>query len=329
MNARTRKFEDVAATRGSTPLLLGITGPSFSGKTYSALRLAVGIQRVVGGDIHVIDTENRRATHYADKFKFRHIDFQPPFGPLDYLAALEHAIAHGAGVVVVDTATHEHSGPGGVMDQSEKFLNAKCGDDWKKREKLFMLSLARPKAERKRLNAYIARMPVSAIFCYRAYEKIKPVAGGEPIKLGWQPETTSTLPYEMTQRFLLGPSSDGVPTINPETKAERLQIKNPEQFRGWVKSEPLSEDLGERMARWSAGDASAAVYRFGNGPHKGKAITDVPTAYLTEVAEHPKASDAMKRRAQDEIERRIQAESRGSFDPETGEVPSEQTDLPV
>ena len=40
------------------------------------------------GDIHVIDTEARRALHYASYFKFRHTPFDAPFGSLDYLAAM-------------------------------------------------------------------------------------------------------------------------------------------------------------------------------------------------------------------------------------------------
>ena len=70
-----------------------VTGPSGSGKTFSALRLATGIARVVPGGIVLIDTENRRAKHYASEFKFSHIDFSPPYGSLDYLAALNTAAA--------------------------------------------------------------------------------------------------------------------------------------------------------------------------------------------------------------------------------------------
>jgi predicted ABC-type transport system involved in lysophospholipase L1 biosynthesis ATPase subunit len=86
-----RRFDIRPAVRQKVPLLLGLAGPSGSGKTYSALRLAAGIAEVTGGDVVVIDTENRRAQHYADQFNFQHIDFAPPYGPLDYLAALQTA----------------------------------------------------------------------------------------------------------------------------------------------------------------------------------------------------------------------------------------------
>ena len=71
-------FEFKPATRERTPCMVGIVGPSGTGKTFSALRLATGMQKVSGGDVAVVDTEGRRALHYADKFKFLHLDFGPP-----------------------------------------------------------------------------------------------------------------------------------------------------------------------------------------------------------------------------------------------------------
>lgn len=254
-----RTFTLSPAVRGRVPLLLGIVGPSSSGKTFSALRLATGIQRVVGGDIAFIDTEHNRGLHYADRFKFSHLPMSAPFGPLDYLAAIEHCVAAGAKTLVIDSMTHEHSGDGGVMDQSERWLDEKCGNEWSKRQAMQMLSWVRPKQQRKRLNNAIVQLGINAVLCYRADEKIKPVKGGEPLKLGWQPETTSKLHYDMIQRFLLTPGCDGVPSLIPETDAEKRLVKNPAQFRDYFKSgQPLSEDLGEQLARWASGSMPAS-----------------------------------------------------------------------
>src|SRR5580698_6102572 len=107
-----RTFDDKPALRQSVPLLIGIMGPSGGGKTYSALRLATGIQEIAGGDIGVIDTEAKRALHYADFFKFQHLEFGAPFGSLDYLAAIRHFVDKGVKTIVVDSMTHEHSGVG-------------------------------------------------------------------------------------------------------------------------------------------------------------------------------------------------------------------------
>lgn len=263
-----RVFQDAPAVRNRSPLIVGITGASSSGKTYSALRLATGIQKAVGGEIYGIDTEANRMLHYADYFKFRHVPFPPPHGPRDYIAAIDHCVSKGARIIVIDSMTHEHDGEGGVLDQIEQYLEEKAGADWSKRQALQMVAQVRPKQDRKALNRRIVQLgDVVFILCYRAEQKIKPLKRGEknpvdgsrePIDLGWQPTTTSKLPYDMTARFLLTPGSEGVPTLLPPNPAEQQLIKAPRQFKDWFKAgEPLSEDMGERMARWAMGEKPA------------------------------------------------------------------------
>ena len=113
---RQRTFEAHQAVRDFVPLLIGLMGPSGSGKTYSALRLATGIQEVTGGDIYALDTEARRMLHYADRFRFQHVPFAAPFGSLDYLAALRFCVGQGGKTIIVDSMSHEHEGPGGLLD---------------------------------------------------------------------------------------------------------------------------------------------------------------------------------------------------------------------
>lgn len=262
MKAADRTFTAKPAVRGRTPLLLACTGSSGSGKTFSALRLATGMQRVLGGKIVGIDTEHRRMLHYADRFKFDHIDFEPPFGPLDYLAAIEQAVAQGGTVLVIDSMTHEHNGPGGVMDRVDEYTERKAREKGEEvsenfRQRYFFLAQKEPKLERKRLNAALQHMGINAILCYRAADKIKPVTGKEPLKLGWQPDTTSPLVWDMAARFLLPPCSDGFPDLRPQHEAEKLTVKLPEQFREIIKpGVQLTEDLGEKLARWAAGDVA-------------------------------------------------------------------------
>lgn len=264
MNLPTRKVEFTKAVDGKKPLIVGITGPSGSGKTYSGLRLAVGMQRVVGGDIFVIDTEARRATHYAQYFNFQHYDFKAPHGPLDYVVAINAAVSAGAKIILIDSMSHEHEGEGGVLDQIEKQLDEWYGSDWQKRQANMMRANARPKAQRKSLNLRIKALgEIIFILCYRAQDKVKPrkkgaaVPEGEEkgmLHLGWQPITTSDLIYEMACSFLLLPGCDGKPTFKPETAAEKLLSKNAEQFRGWfVDGVQLNEDLGVKLATWAQG----------------------------------------------------------------------------
>jgi ABC-type dipeptide/oligopeptide/nickel transport system ATPase subunit len=259
MATNTRTFDDKPAVRERVPLILGAMGPSGGGKTYSALRLATGIQRVSGGDIFVIDTEARRALHYADKFKFRHVVFGAPFGSLDYLAAIEHCVKKGAGVVVVDSMSHEHEGQGGLLEAHEAEVQRLSKGDSAKAERIKMLAWNKPKQARRRLINSILQMPCNFIFCFRAKEKLKIQPGKEPEFQGFMPIAGEEFVFEMMVNLLFLPSAGGIPTWQSNEKGEKRMIKLPEQFKQLFLGAkvPVSEDHGEQIAKWAAGDAGA------------------------------------------------------------------------
>jgi ABC-type dipeptide/oligopeptide/nickel transport system ATPase subunit len=251
----TRTFQDIPAVRTAVPLLVGLSGPSGCGKTFSALRLATGMQKIGGGEIFVIDTEARRALHYADNFNFRHVEFKAPFGPLDYLAAIEHCVSRGAKIIIVDSMSHEHEGPGGVLEMHAAAVERMSGGDENKAKRVTMLAWVKPKQERRRLLNSLVQTGASMIFCFRAKEKIKPVAGRDPIQLGWMPIAGDEFVYEMTTSVLLPAAARGVPDWQPEQVGERMMVKLPAQF-GWLAESrgPLDEAAGERMGLWAAGN---------------------------------------------------------------------------
>ncbi len=266
MKIPNRVFEDVEAVRQKVPLLIGLVGASGSGKTGSALELSHGIQDVVGGEIYYIDTEARRASHYADmplfsdksrKFKFRTINFQAPFSPLDYLAAVEHCVSKGAKTIVIDSLSHEHEGPGGVLEWHEAELDRMAGTDWAKRDKVNMLAWAKPKAARRRLINTLLQMEIQVIACFRAKEKTKIVTGEKPIQMGWQPIAGEEFVFEMMLKCLLYPNSGGIPTWVPNEIGERQMIKLPEQFKSiFAEKKPLSFAIGKQLAEWAQGGVS-------------------------------------------------------------------------
>jgi hypothetical protein len=260
MQMPTRTFEDKEATREKVPLMVGVAGPSGGGKTFSALRIATGIQRVTGGDIFVIDTEARRALHYADLFKFRHVPFGAPFSPLDYLAAIEHCAKKGAGVVVIDSMSHEHEGPGGVLELHAE-ETARLAKLWGVKEsKAQMSAWQAPKAMRRRMLNTILQLPISTVICFRAKEKLKIKPGEDPKPLGFMPIAGEEIVFEMTVCCLLLPRADGVPTWQSEEIGERMTMKLPRQFKHiFVPGAPLSEDIGEQLAQWAEGEMSAAA----------------------------------------------------------------------
>ena len=259
MNEVVRSFQVKAAVRERVPLLIGLMGPSGSGKTFSALRLATGIQAVTGGDIFGIDTEARRMLHYADRFKFKYVEFGAPFGSLDYLAALEQCAKAGAGVIIVDSMSHEHESPGGMLDLQEKELERLAGNDWAKRERVKMLSWQKPKANRRRLINGILQLNANFIFCFRAKNTVKPLkinGKTEIVPMGFMPIAGEEFLFEQTVNCLLLPNSGGVPTWQSENLGERQMMKLPVQFREiFAGNKPLDEDMGRALATWAKGEA--------------------------------------------------------------------------
>jgi hypothetical protein len=303
-----RSFEDQPAVRGTQPLLIGIMSPSGGGKTYSALRLATGIQSVVGGDIYGIDTENGRMLDYAPApgeplkpglFKFRHIPFAPPFGSLDYLAAITHCVSKGAKVVIVDSMTHEHIGQGGYLETAEAVVDRIAGPNatWKDREKVQMLGWAHAGPLRQKMIEGIKQLSGTFIFCFRAKEKTKPIrkAGGgvEVVDMGFMPIAGEEWVYEMKINMMLEPRSDGVPTWRSDHVGERMMMKLPEQWRGIFADgkAQLSEDIGRQLAEWATGNTSKATARAeGSDP-----LEDRVTALVNKLKEEP-TRDAVEKR---------------------------------
>ncbi len=250
----TRTFSAVTAHRDQVPLLVGVMGPSGGGKTYSALRLATGIQQVCGGDIYVIDTESKRSLHYADTFKFKHVEFTAPFGSLDYLEAMRFCSKAGAGVIVVDSMSHEHEGEGGYLDYHGQEVQRMAGNDWAKAERVKMAAWIKPSAARRRLINGILQLNSNFIFCFRAKEKTKPKPGGGIQELGWMPIAGDEFLFEQTLNCLLPPAAKGVPQWTSDQVGEKTMMKLPRQFEKlFADGRPLDEQHGAALAEWAKG----------------------------------------------------------------------------
>lgn len=266
MPSHNRTFADEPAVRGTSPLLIGIMSPSGGGKTYSALRLATGIQQVFGGDIYGIDTENRRMLDYADQFKFRHVDFKPPFGSLDYLAAIKHCVTKGARIVIVDSMTHEHIGEGGYLETAEAVVNRSVGPNgtYKDRERVQGLGWATAGPLRQKMIEGIKQFDGAFIFCFRAKEKTKPVKKADSktewVEMGFMPIAGEEWVYEMKVNCMLEPRAEGVPTWRSDHVGERMMMKLPAQFKSiFAPQKPLSEEIGRDLALWAKNEPTGSA----------------------------------------------------------------------
>ena len=246
-------FQFRPAVRENVNLLISVAGGTGSGKTYTALRLASGMAE--GKRFCVIDTEAGRAKHYADQFDFDHGELNPPFRPNAYIEAIKAADKAGYSVIVVDSASHEHAGDGGLLDWQEEELQRMAGDDWKKRESCKMAAWIKPKTEHKKFISQLLQVRAHLILCFRAQEQIEMVRNDKgkteirpkqgPTGLnGWHPICEKNLPFEMTASFLLLADNPGIP--HP--------IKLQEQHKSaFEPGKQITEETGRRLAEWANG----------------------------------------------------------------------------
>ncbi len=236
-------LEFTPAVRENVTILVGLAGPSGSGKTKSALRLAEGLAG--GKPIAFIDTEARRGLHYADAHKFIHADMRGPFRPERFIEAVRVAEKAGAGVVIIDSFSHEYDGDGGILDWASELeaKGTKSPANWKE-----------PKLAHKRLMNELLQCRAHLIFCLRADEKIaierREVDGRMKtvvVPLGWVPICEKRFMYEMTASFTLTADNPGQPNFH-------LPHKLQEQHRAFFpEGKFIDQEAGSRLAEWARG----------------------------------------------------------------------------
>jgi len=251
------------AVRTKTSVLTAIAGTTGTGKTFSALKLATGLAGPTG-KIAFIDTEAGRALHYADQFRFDHLDLKAPFRPAAYRDAIVAAEEAGYDVIVIDSMSHEYEGEGGILEWADALLDGgeKSPGNWKE-----------PKSQHKRMMNRLVQCRAHLIFCLRAEEKMlveqvaqlnndgspkmwngKPsmktvvtAAKDRPVQERWHPICEKRFMYEMTASFLLLPDKPGV----------GIPVKLQEQHRPFFpEGQRISEDSGAGLGAWARGAAA-------------------------------------------------------------------------
>jgi len=178
------------ATRKQVKLRLNLSAPSGAGKTYSALRMAYGL---VGswGKIAVIDTENGSASLYSHLGDFNTLELTPPFTPERYIEALKVCEDFGAQCIIIDSSSHEWSGPGGCLEANETLAAARYkGNTWS------AWSETTPRHE-----AFVSRVlysPCHIITCTRSKTETVMGEGKKVMKLGMKDIQREGWEYELT-----------------------------------------------------------------------------------------------------------------------------------
>lgn len=256
------------ARRGNVRILCGLAGPSGGGKTYTALELARGLAGD-DGNVIVIDSEHGRSQIYADVgAPWEWMDFEPPFSPERYVDALKAAVQLKPSVIVIDSISHEYEGEGGLFDIVEEHLQAKAGDDARRRSALSFQAWNVAKQRHKKLMLEMLRLPCHLLVCMRAQDKIDLIKEGGQLKAvpkksltgldGWVPICERRLPFDMTCSFLFLPDKPGIPRPlkpMPPTMAPLVPLDR-----------PLGRKVGADLREWAAGAGAPGGKRNATAP---------------------------------------------------------------
>lgn len=252
--------------RESLSLLIGLAGGTGSGKTYSAMRLAAGLAG--GKQFAVVDTENGRANFYADYFKFKHGNLIAPFRPDAYVEAIQAYDKAGFPVIVVDSASHEYAGEGGVLEWHDELLDefversVKGGDTrpaWQIAESHKMRAWIEPKMSHKSMMSRLLQVRAHVILCFRAEPKTEIAKENNKTVIrekkglmgldGWFPVCEKNMPFEMTTYLLMTQDKPGVP--------KPITLREPHK-PFFPLDQPITEDAGVKLAAWARGSGPAA-----------------------------------------------------------------------
>jgi len=265
MTDRPRSFTARTAKRGEEPLLIGLVGPPGGGKTFSALRLAKGIQSMRGGDIVLIDTEGGRARKYSDSLKFLHVNFEPPHRPNHFADAIQQFASQTPtpAAIIVDSMSDEHEGVGGYLEWHDEMVPKMGGNEW--------AAWSVPSTARKRMITSLLHIKVPLIFTFRAREKTaqqtkQGSSRKEIVNLGWMPVAPLEIVHALDLVGLLPPRAGGRPVWESEKVGEDFIVKLPEFLKPFIHQGELDEKTGAALAAWA------------NGKGPGPSTPDAPAA---------------------------------------------------
>jgi AAA domain len=226
------------ATRHRVFLKLGITGPTGSVKTFSANLLAAGLAD--GGKIALLDTENKSASLYADKFKFDVLDVSPPFTETKFIEGVWGAVQEGYTVLIIDSFSHSWQG---ILDYKAT-LDARGGNSY--------VNWNKAGAKFNDVLATILQSKIHIIACMRSkmdYILELDVRGKMvPRKVGLAPVMRDGIEYEFTTVFD-GDLDHFVTVSKDRTRLfvdQRFQIteETGHKLLAWLNSAPESEPVG-------------------------------------------------------------------------------------
>lgn len=237
MNVQTTAFRP--ATRSEAKPLIGLYAESGCGKTWSALLLARGF---VGpnGKIGMIETEGGRGEANVGRAPVGDFLVRPirgSFSPEEYGKAITDAENEKLDALIIDSASHEWEGAGGVLAMAA--ANDAAG-------KKGVLVWQQPKISHQRnFMLRLMQTPIPlVIVCMRAKYPMVQKGSNWARSEVLEPKQADDILFEM---FVHG-------WIDQEHKLHVTKYTLPELANVIVDNEPVSIDTGRRLAAWAKGE---------------------------------------------------------------------------
>lgn len=228
------------AERKQAKLRLALAGPAGSGKTYSALLLAMGL----GGRIAVIDTEHGSASLYADIADFDVLELHAPYAPERYVDAITSAEQAGYDVLIIDSYSHEWTGSGGCLEANEQLAHQKFrGNTW--------AAWNETTPRHRKLTDKILTSSLHIICTMRSKTETVQGEGKKILKLGMKSEQRDGTDYEFT--VVLDLTHDGHTAMASKDRTklfdqpELVSIETGERLLVWLNSGVSPEDRAKEL----------------------------------------------------------------------------------
>lgn len=235
-----------AATSEAKPLI-GLYSESGAGKTYSALLLAKGFAKDMS-KVGMIETESGRGEVFADDPVIGGYIVRPireEFSPKAYGQAISDAEKADLRVLIIDSASHEWEGAGGVLGMA-----AKNQEDGKKGPLVWQ----RPKMDHQReFMLRLMQTPIPlVIVCMRAKYPMEEVVQGN--KKEWtrskelSPKQSEDILFEMMVHAWIDQQHNL--HVTKYTKDAFKEI--------FLDGKPITVSTGERLLTWASGRKESA-----------------------------------------------------------------------
>jgi hypothetical protein len=249
------------ATRHKVFLKIAITGPAGSVKTFSSILLALGLAN--GGKVALLDTENKSASLYADRFKFFVLDISPPFTEQKFIEAIEAAVSEGCVVLIIDSYSHAWLE---ILD-FKTGLDAKGGNSY--------INWGKAGAKFNKLEAAVQQSQIHIICCMRSKMDyvLEPDIRGKmvPRKVGLAPIMRDGIEYNFSTVF------DGDLDHFVSVSKDRTGLFVDQRFQ-------ITEETGRKLLAWRNSAPAADLVSQKEEPEtpqqKEETISTVPAQRL-------------------------------------------------